>query len=408
MFLRSLGQRLMTHGLAVPLRSRMTFQRAIPRAIGFAMSPAAPAAQADETWGVFRVLRDAAPRLGIKPKVVQTLSALLSCLKPGRGMICFASNAELQRRLAGVSDKTIRRHLAELAEAGVIQRRSSPNGKRYSTRDPLSGTVEAYGIDLSPMIENRERWSSALAEAERDKAHIRHLRTKILARLAWIDDRGQDGINTTAARTVLRRTSLTPALLEEILAELDDSMREDDEPQPPYPSDALEIKENRADRMTATAGQNVRHLLKSYHEDHESDSREKAEEAHEDGEKGMLMKLQMGCPSAMEFALEPVTTWDAADKYAGILAPMIGIDHALLAQARERLGLRDAAITVLAMVQLQPRIRNMQAYFRSLVAGKRSSGFNPVTLLDRLVASSSASFGCISSDVRKSVDGSCV
>lgn len=368
----------------------MTFQRAIPRAGGLAMSPAALVAKADETWVIFRVLRDAAPRLGIKPKVVQTLSALLSCLKPGRGMICFASNAELQRRLAGVSDKTIRRHLAELAEAGVIQRRSSPNGKRYSTRDPQSGAVEAFGIDLSPMIENRERWSNALAEAERDKAHMRHLRTKILARLAWIDDRGHDGIDTTVVRTVLRRTSLTPALLEEIFAELDDIMRKEDEPHTPYPSDAPEIKDSRTDPMTATAGQNDRHLLKSYPEDYESDLREEAEKRDEDCEQGMLVKLQIACPSAMEFALEPVTTWDAADKHARMLAPMIGIDHALLTKARECLGLRKAAITVLAMVQLQPRIRNMQAYFRSLVVGKRSVRFNPITLLDRLVAGSSA------------------
>ena len=92
----------------------------------------------------------------------------------------------------------------------------------------------------------------------------------------------------------------------------------------------------------------------------------------------------------MEFALEPVTTWDAADRHARLLAPMIGIDPTLLNQARERLGLRDAAITVLAMVQLQPRIRNMQAYFRSLVTGKRSVRFSPVALLNRLVAGSSA------------------
>lgn len=352
------------------------------------MNPAAPTARADETWSIFRVLRDAAPRLGIKPKVVQTLSALLSCVKPGRGMICFASNVELQRRLAGVSDKTIRRHLAELAEAGVIRRRSSPNGKRYSTRDPLSGAIEAYGIDLSPMIENRDRWSIALAEAERDKARIRHLRTKILARLAWIDDRGHGGIDTTVARTLLRRTSLTPALLEEILAKLDDSMRAQDEPQPPYSSETPEIKENPADPLTATAGQNDRHLFKSYPEDHESDLGRETEKAHEDGDQDMLVKLQVGCRSAMEFALEPITTWDAADRHARTLAPMIGIDHALLAQAKERLGLRNAAITVLAMVQLQPRIRNMQAYFRSLVTGKRSVQFSPATLLDRLVAGS--------------------
>lgn len=368
----------------------MTFQRAIPRAGGLAMSPAALAGRADETWVIFRVLRDAAPRLGIKPKVVQTLSALLSCLKPDRGMICFASNAELQRRLAGVSDKTIRRHLAELAEAGVIQRRSSPNGKRYSTRDPQSGAVEAYGIDLSPMIENRERWSNALAEAELDKAHMRHLRTKILARLAWIDDRGNDGIDTNVARKMLRRTSLTPALLAGILAELDNRISEEDERHPPYPSDAPETKESQTDPMTATAGQNDRHSLKSNTENHESDLHEEAEKRDEDCEQGMLVKLQRACPSAMEFALEPVTTWDAADKHARMLAPMIGIDHALLTKARERLGLREAAITVLAMVQLQPRIRNMQAYFRSLVVGKRSVRFDPITLLDRLVAGSSA------------------
>ncbi|WP_410217071.1 helix-turn-helix domain-containing protein, partial [Paracoccus sp. (in: a-proteobacteria)] len=121
-----------------------------------------PNGTAEDVWSIYRTIRDAAPELRIKPKVIQTLAALISCLKPRRGMICFASNSELQRRLAGLSEKTIRRHIKELADAEIVRRQSSPNGKRYCTRDPESGAAEAYGIDLSPMVENAKRWQDAL------------------------------------------------------------------------------------------------------------------------------------------------------------------------------------------------------------------------------------------------------
>jgi replication initiation protein RepC len=68
-----------------------------------------------------------------------------------RGLVVFPSNAQLSLRAHGMAGTTLRRHLAALVEAGLIQRRDSPNGKRYAHRDRDGEIEQAYGFDLTPL-----------------------------------------------------------------------------------------------------------------------------------------------------------------------------------------------------------------------------------------------------------------
>ena len=61
----------------------------------------------------------------------------------------FPSNRKLMERLNGMPESTLRRHLASLAEIGIVTRKNSPNRKRYARRAG-EGALMAFGFDLSP------------------------------------------------------------------------------------------------------------------------------------------------------------------------------------------------------------------------------------------------------------------
>ena len=100
------------------------------------------------------VLRDAAPLLGLGAPVAATLDALLSFLPPKRRHhTVFASNATLSARRHGVTDRTLRRHITALIDAGLLIRRDSPNRKRYMRIDTSAQVALRFGLDLSPLFQ---------------------------------------------------------------------------------------------------------------------------------------------------------------------------------------------------------------------------------------------------------------
>ncbi|MBT9371335.1 plasmid replication protein RepC [Rhizobium sp. CSW-27] len=110
-----------------------------------------------EKWKVFRDTCEARERLGLPDRALTVLDALLTFypsteLDGEQDLVVFPSNAQLSVRAHGITGTTLRRHLAALVEAGLIQRRDSPNGKRYVHRG-RDGTIEqAYGFDLAPLV----------------------------------------------------------------------------------------------------------------------------------------------------------------------------------------------------------------------------------------------------------------
>ncbi|WFT91103.1 plasmid replication protein RepC [Rhizobium leguminosarum] len=110
-----------------------------------------------DKWKVFRDISEARERLALQDRALAVLDALLTFypdneLDRERGPIVFPSNAQLSLRAHGIAGTTLRRHLAALVDAGLIQRRDSPNGKRYAHRDRDGEIEQAYGFDLTPLV----------------------------------------------------------------------------------------------------------------------------------------------------------------------------------------------------------------------------------------------------------------
>ncbi|MDQ1902416.1 plasmid replication protein RepC [Paracoccus sp. WLY502] len=361
----------------------MTYVKAITPMHASAIGSPLSARKDMDVWAAFRVVREAAASIGIKSEVIRTLETMVGFLRPGKGHTCFASNRELQRRLGGLSEKTIRRHAARLIDAGLVRRTDSPNRKRFSTRNPVDGSLEAFGFDLSPMILGIERWTSLLSAHREEEALKRHLRTLILARLAEADARRQVDVDTAEIRKALRRKHDSRDL-QSILRDLDAHLLSEDCSNDPEAPALL------AEDLAVAGGQNDRHQSMSQTEDldkkpalADEDIRSQTEST-QCNEARLLEKIETTCSEAMCFATQPLRDWGDVSKHAEMIAPMIGIDRSLLEVARVQFGERASAISILIMVQLHGRVRNMRAYYQSLVAGKRRSSFDPIALLDRM------------------------
>jgi len=110
-----------------------------------------------EKWKVFRDVCETRERFGLQDRALAVLDALLTFypdaqLDAENGLVVFPSNAQLSVRAHGITESTLRRQLGALVEAGLIQRRDSPNGKRYAHRNRDGEIEQAYGFDLSPLL----------------------------------------------------------------------------------------------------------------------------------------------------------------------------------------------------------------------------------------------------------------
>lgn len=331
-------------------------------------------------------LRRAASGLALSPSVVATVDALLSCLPPKRDHdIVFASNATLVVRRNGISDRSLRRHLADLVSAGLLVRIDSPNGKRYSKRDPQFGSVIRFGLDLSPLFSAFKRLQGLAREKAIEAQRVDYLRTKLRLVIRAVTVDGAECPLVAEAERALRR-KLTSDELENWVRLISTT------------SDAEGIaryETTHADNMmSASNGQIVRHQQKSKKE--LNDKAEPLETTHASGnsENVTLDDLAEACPQATGYLLEKLRSpWDVI-AHAKRLAPMIGIDGPSYEAAEARHGPFGTALTIWGMLESLDRVQRPGAYFRAITSGKRSSTFDPWVLIDRLIRKSHQSDQC--------------
>ncbi len=134
-----------------------------------------------EKWKVFRDVCEARERFGLQDRSLTVLDALLTFLPDNElseenGLVVFPSNAQLSVRAHGITGTTLRRHLTALVEVGLIQRRDSPNGKRYAHRSRDGEIEQAFGFDLRPLMAR----AAEIAQVAQDVAaeRIRFRRAK--------------------------------------------------------------------------------------------------------------------------------------------------------------------------------------------------------------------------------------
>jgi replication initiation protein RepC len=325
-------------------------------------------------------LRCAASALDLSPSVVATVDALLSCLPPKRDHdIVFASNATLIMRRNGISDRSLRRHLADLVSAGLLVRIDSPNGKRYSKRDPQFGSVIRFGLDLAPLFTAFERLKALAQEKAIEAQRIDYLRTKLrLVIRAMTYDQPECSLVAEAGLALRRK--LTSDDLENWLRLL--SKTSDADSIARYEPTAAD------NMMSASNGQNVRHQQKSEKELYDRSKLQPTTPAPRSGEHITLTDLAEACPQATGFLLEKLQSpWDVVT-HAKRLAPMIGIDGSCYDAAEARHGPFGTALTIWGLLETLDRVHKPAAYFRSITSGKRSSTFDPFVLIARLVKKS--------------------
>lgn len=326
---------------------------------------------------VVDLLRKAAPLLGLTPPALATLEAMLGCLAPKRNHhTVFASNATLAFRRNGISDRTLRRHVEQLTECGLLIRNDSPNRKRYSRHNPADGKALRFGFDLSPLFTRLHDIASLAAAAVQQQEALAYLRCKLRAAAQQTLTGNPDDPRALDILRQLRR-KLSVAECEELLSGLQANVIEGlVETAPvdsnPAPSDMIETKQT-----SANDGQNVRHHQRSITEDSEEEETPLS-----------VTELMAACPDAVQFSLEKITSVAEVVAHARALAPMVGIDAANYQAAQARIGPMRTAVTVWLMIQLHDRIRRTGAYFRSITSGRNSAGFDPFRIARRMAARS--------------------
>lgn len=134
-----------------------------------------------DKWKVFHDVCEAREKFGLQDRALTVLDALLTFL-PGNelseesGLVVFPSNAQLSVRAKGINGTTLRRHLAALAEAGLIQRRDSPNGKRYAHRNREGEIEQAFGFDLRPLLCRVAEIAEAAQEIAAERIRLRRMK----------------------------------------------------------------------------------------------------------------------------------------------------------------------------------------------------------------------------------------
>lgn len=176
-----------------------------------------PPAAIESPYRVITAIRILRRELGLTSNDLVTLQALISflpkknCQISAQMTVVFPSNASLSERTNGLDERTIRRCVCRLVDAGLICRRDSATRKRFPLR--YDGEIrDAFGFDLAPMYRREAELKAWAAEVEGSAERLRSLRAKALALRVTALKQTYDADSVaflTRARNILRRATVT-------------------------------------------------------------------------------------------------------------------------------------------------------------------------------------------------------
>lgn len=351
-----------------------------------------------EKWKVFRDVSEARERLGLQDRALAVLDALLTFypeaqLNAERGLVVFPSNAQLSVRAHGITETTLRRQLGALVEAGLIQRRDSPNGKRYAHRNREGEIEQAYGFDLAPLLAR----AAELAAVAQDVAaeRIRFRRAKEALTICRRDVRK---LITAAIEECVPGDWQT---VEEMYVSLLDRLpRYPDRIQVEATLDEMELLraevlnilevQLKTKNMHGNAIQNDRHIQNSKPEsinEFEPSSREEQGERlrQEEQTKHMvsakakpelIKSLPLGmviraCPQIADYGPSgSISHWRELMAAAVVVRSMLGVSPSAYQEACDAMGPENAAVAMACILERSNFINSAGGYLRNLT--KRS------------------------------------
>ena len=364
-------------------------------------------------WELLRELSKAQAAFGVSERDLTVLQGLLSffpddALGGNAEMVVFPSNKAICERLNGMPCSTMRRHLARLVEAGLLQRRDSPNGKRYVRKHGEDRV--AFGFDLSPLYcqsEEIARAAEAVREAEERVRRLREvvsLMRRDLAALAEFGDEMQPSLGfwdqlrdkaALTARALRRKLSIEDlaAYRADLEALLDQARNIIDGPE--------------TEEMNTNDAQFERHHHNSNKEsiDFEPaleksgaaagvpdvDTKEPVADVDEQDTRHLpkipLHLVIAACPSLKTFYQGEIRHWHQLFDAACHVRPAMGISASAWEEAQRFMGPEQASIVVAAMLERFADIRSPGGYLRALTtkaaAGEFSCGPMVMALIGR-------------------------
>ncbi len=322
------------------------------------INPRAPRDDAGlvDKWTLLTALTEAAGDFDLNHRTLSVLRALIS-FHPDRmiaprpqSCIVFPANRTLSARLGGMPESTLRRHLAALVAAGIVSRHDSANRKRFARGRAGDGRV-AFGFDLSALARMAPRIAAHAEAAQRRRAHLQTLRAELAAlRQQMLDQHGPND-HTAHTYKLLRRKPDANAL-----------------------GAAITLLTNllHTPKSSATDTRNERHI--------QAESKIFTEEqttTQKDTPSFDVIVSQ--CTEYQSYFPDPARNWQDLSRVAYAMAPMMGIEQPVYAQAIQTMGAKRAIIAVLCTLQSLERIKNPGGYFRRLIQqeaeGRLDMGF---------------------------------
>ncbi len=364
-------------------------------------------------WKVFRAICLARPRLGVSERALGVLNALLSFYPEttlsGDDLIVFPSNEQLSLRAHGMPVSTLRRHLADLVDAGLVLRRDSPNGKRYARKGRGGELQFAFGFDLSPLVARAEEFEGLAAEIEAEARAVKLARERItLCRrdIAKMIATGiEEGVPTrregqgpaswqdvhAAFRAVvegLPRTATRQQLEEaaETLSQLADDIR------------ILLETQVKTTNMSANESQNERHIQNSNPEppiDLEPASERSGAgepvvlhpEIKRTGETVFPLGMVLdACPDIIDYSRGGISNWRDLLAAASVVRSALGVSPSAWEDAQTILGEKSAAIVIAAILQRGAAITSAGGYLRELTRKAQTNAFSIGPMLMALIS----------------------
>ncbi|MCG7495070.1 replication initiator RepC [Thalassobius sp. Cn5-15] len=361
-----------------------------------------------DKWQLLEALTTAAALYDLSHRTLSVLRALIS-FHPHRlltdevgSAIVFPANRTLSKRLHGMPESTLRRHLARLVDLGVITRHDSPNRKRFARR--VGGFVgQAYGFDLSPLARHGDQLMQAAHAAEEAQQRLAMMRAEVLhLRARYLCNRNVDTVFLAEMNRLLRRRPDADTL-HDLLGQLQERLTNTTDETDTLP--AL-TADNRAEKtpentacnpttMSVNHSQNERHIQseKKYNSDSDTPSTKQNQtkiKCSEDGTASLIAKKDITlaevvsqCPTLSAFFPGQLTSWQALANIAQQLVPMMGIDQPVWIEAVNNLGLHKAAVSVVAIHERFDQIQNPGAYLRHLSRSHKVTALNIHAVLIR-------------------------
>ncbi len=367
-------------------------------------------------WELLRELSKAQAAFGVSERDLTVLQGLLSffpddALGGNAEMVVFPSNKAICERLNGMPCSTMRRHLARLVEAGLLQRRDSPNGKRYVRKHGEDRV--AFGFDLSPLYcqsEEIARAAEAVREAEERVRRLREvvsLMRRDLAALAEFGDEMQPGLGfwdqlrdkaVLTARALRRKLSIEDlaAYRADLEALLDQARNIIDGPE----TEEMNTNDVQSERHHQNSNKESIDIEPALRKSEAAagvpdvDTNEPVADVDEQDIRHLpkipLHLVIAACPSLKTFYQGEIRHWHQLFDAGCHVRPAMGISASAWAEAQRFMGPEQASIVVAAMLERFADIRSPGGYLRALTAKAAAGEFSCGPMVMALIGRRSA------------------